>query len=299
MSSQLRVALLHSVIRREEKLLLDAFTRLGGVEVTCLDDRKLGFDPAGDAPPLPYDAVLARSVSFSRGLYARYLFESRGLRCFNEAAVAALCGDKLRMSLALLEAGVPHPDLRIAFTQDSALEAANAMGYPVVMKPVVGSWGRLIARADDADAAESLLEHKAALGNYQHQIYYLQRYVDKGGDKGGRDIRSFVVGGRCIAAIARTSAHWRTNTARGATASNCPVSDELASISLQATRAVGGGMLAIDLFETKDADGGDGYIVNEVNDTMEFKNSIETTGVDIPLAMAEHVVEELRGRRAA
>ena len=299
MSSQLRVALLHSVIRREEKLLLDAFTRLGGVEVTCLDDRKLGFDPAGDAPPLPYDAVLARSVSFSRGLYARYLFESRGLRCFNEAAVAALCGDKLRMSLALLEAGVPHPDLRIAFTQDSALEAANAMGYPVVMKPVVGSWGRLIARADDADAAESLLEHKAALGNYQHQIYYLQRYVDKGGDKGGRDIRSFVVGGRCIAAIARTSAHWRTNTARGATASNCPVSDELALISLQAARAVGGGMLAIDLFETKDADGGDGYIVNEVNDTMEFKNSIETTGVDIPLAMAEHVVEELRGRRAA
>ena len=290
MSNQLRVALLHSVIRREEKLLLDAFTRLGGVEVTCLDDRKLGFDPASVAPPLPYDAVLARSVSFSRGLYARYLFESRGLRCFNEAAVAALCGDKLRMSLALLEAGVPHPDLRIAFTEDSALEAANAMGYPVVMKPVVGSWGRLIARADDADAAESLLEHKAALGNYQHQIYYLQRYVDKG----GRDIRSFVVGGRCIAAIARTSTHWRTNTARGATASNCPVSDELASISLQAARAVGGGMLAIDLFET-DA----GYLVNEVNDTMEFKNSVDTTGVDIPLAMAEHVVEELRKRRAA
>lgn len=281
--------MLHSVVRPEEKLLMEAFDR-PGVELVGLDDRKLSFEVTASAEAHGFDAVLARSVSASRNLYARYLFEARGTRCFNPARVAELCGDKLKTSLALARAGVPQPELRIAFTEQAALEAMEAMGYPVVLKPIVGSWGRLIARATDADSAESLLEHKAALGGHQHQIYYLQRYVDKG----ERDIRSFVVGDRCIAAISRTSKHWRTNTARGAVAANYPVTPELERLSLEAARALGGGILAIDLFETAE-----GLLVNEVNDTMEFRNSIVTTGVDIPRAIADFVLEELRVSRAA
>ena len=284
----MRLALLHSVVRREEKLLFSAFRRFEGVEVEGLDDRKLQFEPGREQPDyLRYDGVVARSVSYSRNLYARRLFETIGVRCFNESTVGAICGDKLLTSVALVRAEVPHPELSVAFTEESAMEAIEAMGYPVVIKPLVGSWGRLIARASDRDSAESLLEHKAALGGFQNQIYYLQRYVEKG----GRDIRSFVVGDRCIAAISRTGSHWRTNTARGAKAENFPVSRELEDVSLAAARAVGGGILAIDLFETED-----GFVVNEVNDTMEFKNSIETTGVDIPGAIAEYIVSESRAR---
>lgn len=280
--------MLHSVVRREEKLLLSALERTPGVECVLVDDRKLTFDPArarGD-----FDAVLARSVSSSRNVAARRLFEAAGVRCFNPAAVAEVCNDKLQTSLALLRAGVPHPELRIAFTEDAALEAMEEMGYPVVLKPVIGSWGRLIARATDADTARSLLEHKAALPSFQHHIYYMQRYVEKN----GRDIRSFVVGDRCIAAIVRTGSDWRTNTARGAIAANYPVTPELESVSVAAARAVGGGIVAIDLFESEG-----GLLVNEVNDTMEFKNSIEPTGVDIPGEMARYVVDELRAVKAA
>lgn len=281
----LRIALLHGVVRKEEKLLFVAFRRFPEVELVAVDDRDLRFSPEAR---FDFDAVLCRSVSLSRGLYARRLFEARGLRCFNPAVVGERCGDKLLTSLALERASVPQPEFQVAFDEAAALRAMEEMGFPVVMKPVVGSWGRLVARADDRDAAESLLEHRAALPNYMHHVYYLQRYVDKG----GFDVRAFVVGDRVVAAIRRWSESWRTNTHRGGRAEALPVTSELEAICLGAARAVGGGMLAIDLFET-----GAGYLVNEVNDTMEFRNSIAPTGVDIALEVAGYVVSEM-GREA-
>ena len=53
---------------------------------------------------------------------------------------------------------------------------------------------------------------------------------------------------------------------------------------------MGGGIVAIDLFET-----GNGYLVNEVNYTMEFKNSIEPTGVDISAKIVDYVVKVAEG----
>ncbi len=281
MSELLRVAILHDVLRREEKLLVDAFRRVKDVELVLLDDREIAFAPSS---VFEFDAVLSRTVSYFRGLYARRLFEARGVLCINSARVAETCGDKLLTSLALERAKVPQPEFRAAFDETTALAAMEEMGFPVVLKPVVGSWGRLVARADDRDSAESLLEHRAALPSAMHHVYYLQRYVDKG----GYDIRAFVAGDRAIAAIRRWSANWRTNTHRGGRAEAMRVDDELASICLSASRAVGGGILAMDLFETKD-----GYLVNEINDTMEFRNSIEPTGVDIPGAIVDHVLSQL------
>jgi [lysine-biosynthesis-protein LysW]--L-2-aminoadipate ligase len=181
---------------------------------------------------------------------------------------------------------VPQPQVNVAFTQESAIQAIESMGYPVVIKPAVGSWGRLISKVNDRDAAEALLEHKTILGSYHHSIFYIQKYIQKK----GRDIRSFVVGDKCIAAIYRSSDHWITNTSRGALASNCPLSDELCRISLQAANAVGGGILAIDIFESEQ-----GLLVNEVNYTMEFRNSIEPTGINIPASIVEYVISQARG----
>jgi [lysine-biosynthesis-protein LysW]--L-2-aminoadipate ligase len=200
--------------------------------------------------------------------------------------VALVCGDKLLTSKALSEHDVPQPEVRIAFTESSALQAIESMGYPVVIKPAVGSWGRLIAKINDRDSAEALLEHKTILGSYHHSIFYLQKYVEKN----ERDIRSFVIGNKCIAAIYRESPHWITNTARGGKAINCPVTTEIAEISLRAAEAVGGGVLAIDLFEN-----GNGLLVNEVNYTMEFKNSIDTTSVNIPEHIVQYVIEKVEG----
>jgi len=274
----MKIGFLHSLIRKEEKLLIEAFKQRG-VELVMLDDRKLIFDLEST---LEVDVVLERCINHSRAMHGLRLLESSGIRCINTSEVSRVCGDKMLSSLALKEAGVPQPPLRIAFTEKSALVAIEELGYPVVLKPAVGSWGRLLSKVNDREAAESLLEHKAILGSYHHSIFYIQKYVEKQ----GRDIRRFVVGDECIAAIYRTSPHWITNTARGAVASGCPVTDEIRTVSLAAANAVGGGVLAVDLFETTD-----GVLVNEVNYTMEFRNSIETTGVNIPAHMVDYVLE--------
>ena len=274
----MRVGFLHSLIRKEEKLLLEELKRHPEAEVVMLDDRRLIFD-LRRAPEV--DVVLERCINHSRAMHGLRLFESAGIRCVNTADVASVCGDKILTSLALKDHGVPQPEVRIAFTEASALEAIDELGYPAVLKPAVGSWGRLLSKVNDREAAESILEHKAILGTYHHSIFYIQQYIEKD----GRDIRSFVVGDECIAAIYRSSPHWITNTARGAEATGCPVTSAIADVSLSAARAVGGGLLAVDLFETPD-----GLLVNEVNYTMEFRNSITTTGVNIPERMIRHLL---------
>jgi [lysine-biosynthesis-protein LysW]--L-2-aminoadipate ligase len=197
--------------------------------------------------------------------------------------VADTCGDKLWTSAALKHADVPQPEVRVAFTPASAVEAIEAMGYPVVLKPVIGSWGRMVAKINDRDAAEAILEHREVLGNYQHNVFYIQEYIRKP----GRDIRAFVVGERTIAAIYRSSEHWITNTARGGKGTACPVTPELDEICVRAARAVGGGVLAVDILE----DTVRGYLINEVNHTMEFHTSVPATGIDIPGAVIDYTIE--------
>ena len=274
----MRVGFLHSLIRRDEKLLIAELRKRGDMALVFLDDSRLVFDL--EARP-SVDVVLERSINHSRAMHALRLFEGVGTVCVNAYEVARRCGDKILTAASLRDHGVPQPEVRIAFTPESALAAIEELGYPVVLKPAVGSWGRLLSRVNDRDAAETILEHKAILGSYHHSIFFVQQYVEKR----GRDIRSFVVGDECVAAIYRTSDHWITNTARGGRASNCPVTPELAEISLRAAEAMGGGVLAVDIFEKDGA-----LLVNEVNYTMEFRNSIDVTGVNIP----ERIVSYLR-----
>ncbi|MFO7322276.1 MAG: lysine biosynthesis protein LysX [Chloroflexota bacterium] len=279
------IGILCSRVRVEEKLLFEAFEALGA-PATRLDEREIAAR-VGDFHP-DVDILLERSVSTSAGLVALQLFEAAGIPTINNYATSSLCADKIRTSLALAQAGVAQPVTEVAFSPEAALEAIERIGYPVVMKPATGSWGRLLARINDRDAAEAILEHKEVLGGVGHHIFYIQEYIRKP----GRDIRAFVIGTEVICAIYRHSPHWITNTARGGQAANCPVTDELADICARAALAVSGGqggVLAVDLLEAP----GRGLLVCEVNHTMEFRNSIAPTGVDIPRRIAEYVLEHV------
>lgn len=274
--SDFRVGMLFSRIRVEERLLIEEASRRK-VDLELVDSREVIFDLDSK---FNYDVLLERDVSHSRAIYALNLFENSGVHTINSYRVAITCGDKVATSKALRDAGVPTPNCKIAFTKASALDAIEQLGYPVVVKPVTGSWGRLIAKINDKDAAEAVLEHKDHLGSYYHKIFYVQEFVDKP----ERDIRAFVIGDQVICAVYRKSAHWITNTARGAVTSNCPITPELEAICLAAAKAVGGGILAIDLMETNG-----GLTVHEVNYTVEFRNSIAVTGVQIPEKIFDYV----------
>ena len=277
----MRVGILFSRIRKEEKMLMESF-RERGIEFDLIDVREAVFDLHNMDRWFQYDLFLDRCISHSQAQTVLEIFEAWGIPTVNSAHTLRMCGDKKNTSLALIRNHIPTPQVRVALSPETALQAIEDMGYPVVLKPTVGSWGRLLAKVSSREAAEAILEHKAALPSVQHSIFYIQEFIQKG----DRDIRSFVVGGETICAITRRSEHWITNTARGGIAENCPVSEEINRLSIASARAVGGDIVAVDLME--DANGK--LWVNEVNHTMEFKNSVAPTGVDIPGRMVDYLV---------
>jgi len=268
-------------VRVEEKWIFSALEKRG-VDFDRLDDRAIHFDLENPAPWREYDAVVERSISYNSGLYALRILNAFEVPTVNTAAVAEACGDKLTTSTLLAKAGLPQPRNVVAFTPESALEALEELGYPAVVKPVVGSWGRLLAKVNDRDAAEAIFEHKATLGSTQHQVFYVQEYIDKP----GRDIRAIVIGERVLTAMYRKSAHWITNTARGGEGELCPITPEIESICLGAAQAMGGGVLAIDLIEHSER----GYLINEVNHTMEFHTMQPLSGIDVAGEIVEYAM---------
>jgi len=277
----MRVGVLFSRIRPEEKLIMEALDRRG-VDYEMIDVRQVVYNLNHFDEWSNYSVVLERCVSHSQAATSLDILGYWGIPCVNQAHVAEICGDKRKTTQALIANGIPSPDVRIAFTVESALQAIQEMGYPVVLKPIVGSWGRLLAKVNNQDSAEAVLNHKSSLGSLQHSIFYIQEYVEKG----GQDIRTFVVGDETICGITRSSEHWITNTARGGRAANFTITEEIDHLSRMASLAVGGGVLAVDIIETASK----GYVVNEVNYTMEFRNSIKPTGVDIPGKIVDFVI---------
>lgn len=280
----MKVGFLHSLIRPEEKFLINEIRSRDEVNLILLDDRNMEFNL--ETAEFDLDLLLNRSINHSRSLNAIKLFESFGIKCINSSYTVGICGDKLLTSVALREHGIPQPNVSIAFSEEAALNAMEKMGFPVVLKPAVGSWGRLLSKINDRDTAYSILEHKKILGTYHHTIYYIQKYVEKK----RCDIRTIVVGNECIAATYRTSDHWITNAARGSRSIVCPLTDEIKEISLQAANAVGGDIVGVDLFETPE-----GYLVNEINHTLEFKSCFSATGLNIPKLIADFVIKMANG----
>jgi [lysine-biosynthesis-protein LysW]---L-2-aminoadipate ligase len=285
MQRRLKIGVLYSRVRVEEKWIFAAMEKRG-IDYERLDDRIISFDLENPEPWRAFDAVLERSISYTSGLYALRLLNAFGVPTVNTAAVAEVCGDKLTTSAMLAKSGLPQPRNVVAFTPEAALQAIEAFGYPVVLKPVVGSWGRLLAKINDRDAAEAVLEHKATLGSVQHSVFYIQEFIEKP----GRDIRAIVIGDRVLTAMYRKSEHWITNTARGGEGELCPITPEIEGMCLKAAAAVGGGVLAVDLIEHSER----GYLVNEINHTMEFHTMQPISGIDIAGEIVEYVMAVAR-----
>ena len=281
----MNVGVLYSRIRRDEKLLLSEL-RDRGHEVTKIDVRKERFG-VHEPPEIleGIDIVVDRCLATSRSRYITRFVDAYDVPVVNEPETAAVCADKARNSLALAGAGVPTPATEVTFTKEAAMESIEEFGYPCVLKPVIGSWGRLMAKIDSRDAAEAILEHKETLGHYEHKVFYIQEFVEKP----GRDIRVVATDGEPIAGMARSSEHWLTNAARGAETEPIEITPEMADLVERASDAVGGGLLGIDLMET-----GDAYTVHEVNHTVEFKALNEVTETDVPAAVVDWLEARVR-----
>jgi [lysine-biosynthesis-protein LysW]--L-2-aminoadipate ligase len=275
----MKIGLCYSRIREDEKLLLEEL-RDRDHEVVKVDVRKQRFgiaEPPADVTGV--DLLVDRCLAASRSRYVSRFADAYEIPIVNGAETAAICADKVQNSLALADAGVPTPTTEVAFTTDTAMEIIEDFGYPCVLKPVVGSWGRLMAKIESRSAAEAVLEHKKTLGHYEHKVFYVQEFVDKP----GRDIRVVATDGEPVAAMARSSDHWLTNAARGADTERFDLDDDARDLVARASDAVGGGLLGVDLMEIGVDSGGipTGYTVHEINHTVEFKALNDAVGADV------------------
>jgi [lysine-biosynthesis-protein LysW]--L-2-aminoadipate ligase len=286
-AAAIRLGVLVSHLRTEEKAILTA-ARQRGVAVTPLFDRELMLDLAASnaaGSRLDYDVVLDRCVAHSRSGYTLRALQRWGIPTLNSAEAVRLCDDKAENSLVLEAAGIPTPRTLLAFDIESAIRACEAVGYPAVLKPVTGSWGRLLARVNGPEQARAILEQKRDLGSVHHAIFYVQEYIAKP----DRDIRAYVVGDRVLAASYRTAKHWVTNAARGAESMPCPITPDIEELALRACRAVGARLAGVDLIEAED-----GLEVIEVNTGGEFKGLMSTTDVDIAGAIVDEALQTAR-----
>jgi len=285
-----RLGVLVSYLRQEEKLIL-ATARARGIDVRPVFDRELALDlaaPTAAESGLDVDVVLDRSVVHSRAGYTLHAMERWRVPTLNAAAAVHVCDDKALCSLTLERAGIPTPRTFLAYSIESALKACETLGYPAVLKPVTGSWGRLLAKVNGPEQARAIIQQKAEHGSFHHEIYYVQQYIAKP----DRDIRAYVIGEKIVAASYRTAEHWITNSARGATSKPCPVTPEIEELSLRSCRAVGARLAGVDLIETPD-----GLQVLEVNTGGEFKGLMTTTDVDIAARIVEEAVRLAREGR--
>ena len=278
------VTILYDAIRWEEKSLRAAAQKLS-INVAMTDCKKLALDL--ESPAEGFGTIMQRCVSYYRNVHSTAALEGAGARVINPHLTGVLAGNKLYSHMLLKKAGVPVPRAAVSFSREAALRALDGLGYPAVIKPTVGSWGRMISRLNDAETAGAILESRERMYPI-YQIHYTEEFVRRP----PRDIRAIMVDGQVVAAIYRTSGEgmWKTNTALGGTAEPCPVSPEMAEMCARASEAVGGQIVGVDLME-----GEDGLVVHEVNNTTEFKNTVRVTGVDIPAAMMEYAKQV--GRR--
>lgn len=273
-------------IRWEEKTLRDK-AKEKGIKAELIDAKSFPVDLSSKKIDKFGDIVLQRCIGYFRGLHFSAILESKGISVINSFHTSLLCGDKLLTSLRLSKAGIPTPKTYVAFSMESALDAISKIGYPVVVKPIIGSWGRLISLVKDSESAEAVFEHREMMNNPLLKIYYIQEFVKRP----PRDIRIISMDDEAVTAIYRssTSDNWKTNVALGAKVSPCKITDEIEEIVVKTSKVLGGGILAIDAMESED-----GILIHEVNSTIEFKGAATASGKDIGSKILDFVVRKCK-----
>ncbi|MBT3465250.1 lysine biosynthesis protein LysX [archaeon] len=269
----MKLGILYERIRKDEKALIEEAKKRGH-EIVLLNDNEIFFKL--EKNEVDVDIVLERCISHSKAYYAMKILNEQGIPTINSSKCADICGSKFLVTENLKKNNIPTPKTIIAFTKDAALSAIEEMGYPIVLKPAIGTWGTLCAKINDREAAEAIIDHKEKLGSYHHSVYYIQEYVNKP----GRDIRVFIVGDTVVSAIYRSSKHWMTSLENKTKITECEITDEIKKLALDAKDSVFGDIIAIDMLEK------DGKIlVNEINYTVEFSKF----GLDISKEIIDHV----------
>ncbi len=282
-----KICIVFDRLRTEEKMLEKEASDLGH-DAVMLDAKTTQINTDSKRKDFDFgDVVLERCVSYFRGLHFTASLEFMDVPVLNKFQVANQCGNKMFMTLLLKKYNVPTPKTYFSFSSESASENIEKVGYPLVIKPVIGSWGRGVMQIKDKDTADALFEIRDITDSPHDRIFYLQELINRP----PRDIRVITVGDEPIAAMYRkSSGGFKTNIALGADPELCEITKEIEEISTKASKAMGGGILGIDIMEDEKR----GLVVHEVNNTVEFKGLARVSRRNIPKEMVEFALNYVR-----
>jgi [lysine-biosynthesis-protein LysW]---L-2-aminoadipate ligase len=280
------IFILFDSLRWEEKSIIET-AKKNDINLKAIDCRELVLFLNHENKEFENKVILQRCVSYFKSMHSTAALEGLGARMINSLYTSIMCGNKLFSHMELQKHGIATPNAFCTFSTPSAIEGINRFGYPVVIKPTIGSWGRLIGLLNDEEAVKTVLEDREHMFPIYH-INYLEEFVKRP----PRDIRAIVVGDKIVAAIYRYSGNneWKTNMALGGRAESCPITKELEDICLDATKIFKGDIVGVDLMESTNY----GLVVHEVNNTTEFKNTVRVTGIDIPSLIVNYMVDILK-----
>ena len=282
-----KICIVFDRLRTEEKLLQTQASEMG-YETSMVDAKTTRFDTSSNKNEYNFgDVVLERCISYYRGLHFTACLEFLDVPVINSFNVSNTCGNKMITSMLLKKNNIPTPRTYFSFSAESAMEHFENVGYPLVIKPIIGSWGRSVIPIKDKDTADAIIENRQVTDGPQDRIYYLQEMIDSP----PRDIRVITVGDQPIAAMYRkSSGGFKTNIALGAEPEICKITNEIEDLCVKASEAVGGGILGIDLMEDKNK----GLVVHEVNNTVEFKGLVKVAEKNIPKEMIDFAINHIR-----
>ena len=273
------ITILYDTIRLEEKLLIES-AKKNNITIEMVDCKKLFIDLDENLHNI--QTVLQRCVSYYRNIHSTAVLEGQGVKVVNCLNTGIFAGNKLFTHMLLKKAGIETPNATVAFSKDAAMKMFDECGFPKIIKPTVGSWGRMVSKINDMDSADGIIEGKEAMHPIHH-IHFFEEFVQRP----PRDIRVIVIGDNAVAAIYRNSAdgNWKTNTHLGGSAETCKITNELEDVCLKAKNTVFGDIVGVDLMESEEK----GLVVHEINNTTEFRNVVRVTGIDVPKLMLEYV----------
>ncbi len=246
-----------------------------------------GLDIPGFDGQLP-DGAFVRSISaggleqitFRLGIL--HALRISGVRVWNDARAIERCVDKSTATFLFRRAGLPTPETRAVEGQPGAIAYCDTAGRPIVVKPLFGSQGNGIMKADTA----ADLPAPEAIGN----VYYMQPYLRAADATEFEDWRVFISCGRILSAMVRRSSSWITNVHQGAE----PVAHlpcyEMQRLALAATKTVGADYAGVDLIRGPDGE----LLVLEINSNPAWKGLQSVTDADIAATLADDFLIALR-----
>ncbi len=282
-----KICVVFDRLRSEEKMLEKEASTLGH-DISMIDAKITQINTDSKRNDFDFgDVVLERCVSYFRGLHFTASLEFLDVPVINEFQVANNCGNKMFMTLLLKKNNIPTPKTYFSFSKDAALESIEKVGYPLVIKPIIGSWGRGVMPIKDRDTIDAVIETRELSDSPHDRIYYFQELIKRP----PRDIRVITVGDNAIAAMYRkSSGGFKTNIALGADPEICEITTEMEDLAVKTSKAVGGGILGVDMMEDENR----GLVVHEVNNTVEFKGLAKVANRNIPKEMIEFALSSIR-----